>query len=269
MHTTPLPPEDVSALGYALLSEVFKLSIPSIRRIVGRAGIDASQIPSRSEAQGGGGSRAEVVPAVQRLFGAMSEDRRIRCLPILADSLMWEYGADSNAARNLECLLGQHGFQYVDGTFVPIKALDERERKFVPGSAFTEITAAFDRLALGDESGAITKACGAVDSTTTAIYEKNRWEHNPSFQAKVNTVFTRLETFERLEADLVSIGICPDDARKIAGEARETSKHAAEALQVIRRAMGDVHGTKPALRKTAYDSIKWASAICGLLEGEV
>jgi hypothetical protein len=43
---------------------------------------------------------------------------------------------------------------------------------------------------------------------------------------------------------------------------RETTKHAAEALQVIRRTIGDVHGTKPAYSRIAYDSIKWASAIC-------
>ena len=57
-----------------------------------------------------------------------------------------------------------------------------------------------------------------------------------------------------------------NDIDTIVDEIRQTTNHAAQALQVVRRAMGDVHGTKPALTRIAYDTIKWASAICGLLE---
>jgi len=45
-------------------------------------------------------------------------------------------------------------------------------------------------------------------------------------------------------------------------------RHAVEALQVIRRTTGDVHGTKPTYTRIVYDTIKWASAVCGLFEGE-
>ena len=55
----------------------------------------------------------------------------------------------------------------------------------------------------------------------------------------------------------------------IVTELHETTKHAANTLQVIRRTLGDVHGKKPAYTHLTYDAIKWASAICGLLEGKV
>ena len=133
-----------------------------------------------------------------------------------------------------------------------------------------EISSAFDRLVRGDESGAITKACGAVESLVRALYEKNGWNDMPdSFQAKVNTVMKRLRVFEKMRTELSQIEMRTDDIARIVEEMQKTTNHAAQALQVIRRAMGDVHGTKPALTRTAYDSIKWASAICGLLEDAV
>jgi len=89
-----------------------------------------------------------------------------------------------------------------------------------------------------------------------------------SFQAKVNTVMNHLGISSKIERELTEIGIGPEDARKIAAEIHEATKHATEALQVIRRTVGDVHGTKPTYRRIVYDTVKWASAICGLFEGE-
>jgi hypothetical protein len=53
-----------------------------------------------------------------------------------------------------------------------------------------------------------------------------------------------------------------DDVSSVVTEMRKATNHAAQMLQALRRSMGDVHGSKPALRRTAYDAIKWASAIC-------
>src|SRR5260370_16905410 len=89
-----------------------------------------------------------------------------------------------------------------------------------------------------------------------------------SFQAKVNTVMARLKVYEEIEGDLVQLGVRPENAKEIVSELNETTKHAANALQVIRRTLGDVHGKKPAYTRLTYDAIKWASAICGPLEGK-
>lgn len=108
---------------------------------------------------------------------------------------------------------------------------------------------------------------------TQALYANHSdWGPVPnSFQTKVkvNTSLKKLKVFETMKQEFIELGITEEDATTIVEEIGQATNHAAQALQVIRRTMGDVHGTKRALRKTAYDSIKWASAICALLEGDV
>jgi hypothetical protein len=125
-------------------------------------------------------------------------------------------------------------------------------------------------LAADEESAAITSACGAVDLATAAAYDKYELgKLANSFQTRVSVVIERLGIYGEIERELVAISIKPDDAKRIANEMHETIKHAANALEVIRRTQADAHGTKPAYRRIAYDAIKWASSICGLLDGKV
>jgi hypothetical protein len=67
--------------------------------------------------------------------------------------------------------------------------------------------------------------------------------------------------------ELAALGVKGDDINSVVMEMQKATNHAAQMLQTLRRSMGDVHGSKPALRRTAYDTVKWASAICGLFEG--
>ena len=146
--------------------------------------------------------------------------------------------------------------------------LDAREARFLPPSAATELGRAMSRLIDGDYSGAITSACGAVELVTLAIYMNHNLGNpgNTSFQAKVNTAFKRLDVFEEMSDEFVSIGMDPEKASAVVEQMKKASNHAAHALQVLRHAMGDAHGSKPALRQTAYDAVKWSSAICGLFQ---
>lgn len=259
--------EESRSIGNAVLAEAIRsLSIPAIREAAGAIGMDAPQIPAASEAAGGMGSRAEVVPVIQRLFGELSHEARHRAVPILCERIS---ARGDEPRERLSKLLAHYGYQFEDGQLVKMGALDKGESKFLPGSAVAELEKAVGRLAAGDESGAITSACGAVDATTTALYEK----HNPgkpdaSFQTKVNTVFNRLGVFEKLEKELQELAIKPEDAKKIREEIQEATRHATEALQLILRVAGDVHGTKATFTRLVYDTIKWSSAVCGLLEGE-
>ncbi|MDE2722223.1 MAG: hypothetical protein OXI59_02475 [Gemmatimonadota bacterium] len=261
----PLSKEDKTQLFGALRSELNKLPVQKIRNTVAAAGFDVSQISAKSEARSGAGSRAEVMPAVDRLFGQMGESAQETALRILAERLT---GPNSELDASTQDILGSHGYQFIDGNFVPVQELDAREAQFIPQSAATEIGRAMSRLIEGDYSGSITSACGAVDLVTQAIYE-NHDLGNPgqaSFQTKVNTAFKWLCVFENMEREFVDIGMKPDDASALIDQMKKASNHAAQALQVLRRTMGDTHGSKPALRQTAYDAIKWSSAICGLLE---
>jgi hypothetical protein len=168
--------------------------------------------------------------------------------------------------------LGQHGFEFVDGTFVPAAILDQREARYLPSSSASELAKAVKRLVEGDETGAITSACGAVDTLMQQLYTHPALSSlgksgDFSFSAKVNTAASRLGIFEKMESELSSLGMKNDDVTSVIAEMKKATNNAAQLLQVLRRSMGDVHGSKPALRRTAYDAIKWASAICGLFEG--
>jgi hypothetical protein len=243
-----LTENEVTVLGNSLLAQVFELSIPNIRPVVATAGIDAGHIPATSEAKGGQGSRAEVVPAVQRLFSALPHDRKERALPILAEQIVRSYHGTQReeTAANLDRLLAQHGLRYDGERFSRPNTFDEREREFLPPASYDEISEGFGRLAEGDESGAFTKVCGAVDTLTQALYANHSdWGPVPnSFQTKVNTSLKKLKVFETMKQEFIELGIAEDDATTIVEEIGQATNHAAQALQVIRRTMGDVHGTK-------------------------
>ena len=261
----PLSQEDMTRLYAALRSELNNLSVQNIRNTVAAAGFDVSQITAQAEARSGLGSRAEVMPIVDRLFGQMSETVQEKALCILAERLIEH---NSEIADSTQEILSRHGYQFVDGKFVPVQELDAREAQFIPPSAATELNRAMSRLIDGDHSGAITSACGAVDLVSQAIYENHDLgsPERTSFQAKVNTAFRQLRVFEDMKQEFVDIGMKPEDASSLIDQMKKASNHAAHALQILRRAMGDTHGSKPALRQTAYDAVKWSSAICGLLE---
>jgi hypothetical protein len=260
--------EEIVRLYGALRSELNKLSVQDIRNTVAAAGIDVTRITAKAEARSGLGSRAEVMPAVDRLFGEIPPSAQEVALRILAERLI---GKNEDLAKSVQEILGHHGYQYIAGSFVPVGLLDIREAQFLPALASAELARATARLADGDDSGAITSACGAVDLVTQQIYEKHCLGDpgKVAFQAKVNTALKQLCIFEDMEKEFQVLGMKPADASSVINELRETTNHAVQALQVLRRAMGDTHGSKPALRSTAYDTIKWASAICGLLEGKI
>jgi len=264
-RSTTLTQDEITRLYGALRSELNNLSVQNIRNTVAAAGIDVSRIPSKSEARTGLGRRAEVMPAIDKLFGELNPKAQETALCIIAERLIQE---NSNLSENVQKILGKHGYQFIDGAFVPVDILDQREFKFLPSDSASELARATARLVNGDYSGAITSACGAVDTLTQNIYQKYALGEPGkfSFQAKVNTAIDKLQIFEKMKNQFRELGLSENDSSYLVREIKKATNHAAQALQILRRAMGDTHGSKPALRQTAYDAIKWASAICSLFE---
>lgn len=264
-----LTQEEIKILYAALRSELNNLSVQNIRNTAAAAGIDVTQITAKAEARSGLGSRAEVMPAIDRLFGEMSTDGQETALLILAERLVTS--SSDELASNVQKILGRHGYQFIDGAFIPIGILDARESQFLPTSSASEIARATARLIAEDYSGAITAACGAVDLLTQEVYKIYDLGDpgKVAFQAKVNTCLKHLSVFGQMRKDFVDLGMSESDASSLVTYMRQATNQAAHALQILRRAMGDTHGSKPALRATAYDSTKWASAICGLLESRI
>jgi hypothetical protein len=78
-----------------------------------------------------------------------------------------------------------------------------------------------------------------------------------------------MKVFEEMTTEFRAIGLDEKDAEEAADFFRRAINDASQALQILRKRMGDVHGTRPALRSTAYDCIKLASAICALFQGRL
>ena len=251
--SSTLSEEEVGRLFGVLLSELRRLSLTNARTAVAEAGITGLNAPQQYW--------DPFISSVDAAFYQLEPDSRLTALRILANRF-----SDSERVRSL---LAEHGYEYIDGTFVPVGLLDQREARYLPPSSASELAKAMTRLVDGDETGAITAACGAVDTLMQQLYAAHQLG-NPgqiAFAAKVGTIVRHLNIFEEMKDELTSLGIESDEAERIVADMRKATNHAAQVLQTLRRTMGDVHGSRPALRRTAYDAIKWASAICGLFEG--
>jgi hypothetical protein len=249
----PLSETDIGRLFGVLIAELRTLSLPNARAAVAASGITGIKAPKQYW--------DPFLAGVDTAFNQLEPEARLAALRILASRF-----AESERVRSL---FAQHGYEYVDGTFVPTAFLDRREAQYLPPSSASELAKAMKRLVKGDESGAITKACGAVDTLMQQLYTAHGLGDHAKvpFAAKVNTAAQRLRIFENMRDELTSAGMKDADADAVMSNIEKATNHAAQMLQTLRRTMGDVHGSKPALRRTAYDAIKWSSAICGLFEG--
>lgn len=253
--------EDIQRLGNALIGKLQDLGIRAKTSIASKAGIQVGETPSQQQNIG-------VDSSIRRGFSELTDEGKLAALPILAEQIM---SRREDYREEVTALLAHHGYQFIEQRFVPVGLFDEREARHLPAAAASELARAASRLSEPEgESGAITSACGAVDLVTSAAYEQYGLGKIPnSFQGRVNTVMQRLQVFEEIERELIAVDVRPEDAKKIADDMRQSIKYAATALEVIRRTQSDAHGTKPVYRRLAYDALKWASAICGLLEGKV
>lgn len=245
--------EDIGRLFGVLLAELRSLSLTNARTVVAAAGITGLNAPKQYW--------DPFFTGVESAFYRLEPEARLAALRILASRL-----ANSGTVRSL---FAHHGYEYIDGTFVPTALLDQREARYLPPSSASELAKATKRLVDGDETGAITSACGAVDSLMQQLYTAHGLGNPASaaFAAKVNTAAQRLGVFQEMKDEFIEVGMAMSDAEAIVGEMGKSINHAAQMLQALRRSMGDVHGSKPSLRRAAYNAIKWASAICGLFEG--
>ena len=209
--------------------------------------------------------RGPTMGAMTKSFALLSPPEKDRALTSIVGSLVAS-GRDN--ARNGASILNKFGLAWVGNNIVTAGVLDERERLFLPSASAADLAKAVDRLSCGDESGAISAACGAVDLATGMAYEKMGLGDpgKVSFSAKVNTALQSMGVFEEMRAEFIEIGLDEKDADEAVRYLEKAVNDSSQALQILRKRMGDVHGTRPALSSTAYDCVKFASAICALFE---
>jgi hypothetical protein len=254
---------DLPKLWGAVRAAMQELSIPNIRRLAGQAGFDVTRIPSRSEAHGGSGSRAEVMPALDRLFLEMDESERRRAVQVIAEEFSPEGYPSAQLRRDLERL----GYGFVKGKFVRFSVLSQEDMDYLPETGREDLAEAATRLRDGKLSGALSSICGAIDSATSSLYQQKALGEpgNASFQERVARSLEALGTYKQIAAQLCSLGWPEKDAEKLSQNLKGAINQAAYVLQTLRSNMSDVHGTKPTIRWIVFEALKWGQAILALL----
>jgi hypothetical protein len=158
--------------------------------------------------------------------------------------------------------LAVFGWQIIDGKAVRLGLLDDRDQLAIGTGIEIDISNALDRLTRGDNTGATTSACGAVDKAAeNALVRLGLNVPNP-IAAKVNTALQGY--WGQCKEKLNALGV--DEHAELVDDIHESVKHLTEAIRRLRRETGDAHGVQATTPELTYFTIRMAAALCGLLQ---
>ncbi|MNN61447.1 hypothetical protein D3C81_1766800 [compost metagenome] len=153
--------------------------------------------------------------------------------------------------------LARHGWGLVDNRLIPLSLFDPTELAELPDAPRAELVKAAQRFRDGDLAGAITAACGAVETITTEIYHRYALGDptDASFQERCNVA---LRTVADHTQGLRELGWDDASLKPFVQNRSGALKQGAYVMQTLRAKMGDVHGTKPVLKPLVFEAMKWA-----------
>ena len=242
-----------------------KYNFGTIKAIVGRTGLDMTQMSHLEQRSGGSSaSKSQLLSAIDRQVGQMEGLRFVQFLRIVTEEMLRRQAlVEPDLRESLERL----GWTVHEGHLVEVTVLDVSDLPELPQASRVDLVKAATRLRNSDPSGAVSAACAAVDAITSIIYQRENLGDPgaASFQEKVSRSLKALNIVSEIEKQLLELGWEQDEAFKIAENVRGSLNQASFVLQSLRSKMGDVHGTKPILKPLVFDSIKWAALIVRLL----
>lgn len=259
LHTTT---EIVWGPVRSLLQDTF--SFGDIKLIVGTAGLDVTKIAHLNQ-EPGGASKGQLMTGIDRAYAELAPDPKKRFVTVAVEEMLRRR---QEIAEILNERLFRLGWSIISGRIVPIELLNKSELLTIPEEAHSDLAKAAARFGDDDLSGAVSAACGAVDSVTGKVYrERSLGDPGPAaFQERVSRSFDASGSLTALESELLSMGWEAAKAQQLIHNVRGSLNQAANVMQTLRSSMGDVHGTKPALKALVFDSFQWAKLIVGLLQ---
>lgn len=243
------------------------LSFTTIKDVVGLAGVDLLRLAHLDQKFSGGASKGQLMTGIDSVIREFDEPGFERFIRIVTEEILRRR---PDALTRLQDDLARLGWAYANGALLSLELLDPADVEELPYESRADLVKAASRLRDGDLSGAISAACGAVDSITARIYAQ-RGLGDPgaaSFQEKVNRAIRASGVVPSLEAQLGELGWQVQDIREFKDNLIGSINQAAFVMQKLRTDMGDVHGTKPILRPLVFDSVKWSALISRLLRAE-
>ena len=260
--------ENLSSAWNALRSVLQNsFSFYDIKQIVGLAGLDLARISHLEQKQGGGASKGQLMTGVDQALPDFDREMLKRFVGILAEEMLTRR---SDVRPSIELHLARLGYDLVDTAVIPLELLDTTALPELPQESRADLKKAAQRLRDGDLSGALSAACAAVDSTTSAVYAAAGLGDpaKASFQERCKRALKARGVLPSLEDRLCELGWTDRDGKLLKKNFAGALNQGAYVMQTLRSKMGDVHGTKPILKPMVFDCIKWAELMLRALMDE-
>lgn len=244
----------------AIRSSLQTWSFYDIKEIVGLAGLDLTALAHLEQKSQGGASKGQLMTAVDGAFGRMAPVERSKFLSILGEEILRR---KPESEQQLSESLSRHGWAFSERALVQIEVFDPTDLSELPVEARKDLLKAAQRFRDGDLSGAISAACGAVDSATSLVYQEAKLGDpgRASFQERCKCASSAKGVIPALEEQLKSLGWPDTEIVPFKKNFVGALTQGAYVMQTLRARMGDVHGTKPIFKPLVFDSLKWAALL--------
>ena len=241
-----------------------KFSFGDIKQVVGYGDLDMSRLAHLEQKPQNGASKSQLLSEIDKQVGAMDGKRRNAFVCICCEEMMLR---KPDVIEELDRVLARVGWRFSGTSVIPIEIFDVAELAEIPEAAHADIQKAASRLRDGDLSGALSAACGALDTVTSDIYVRFGLGDagKASFQERIKKSIDALKVKDSLVRELTEIGWSETDYKPLSANIEGSLNQAAFVMQKLRSDMGDVHGTKPVISALVYDSIKWSSLLLRIL----
>ena len=242
-----------------------EFSFYDIKELVGLAGVEVARLAHLVQRRGGGTSKGELMTALDRELSRFDAETKRTVMGRIADAIVKER---PDAAERLGKYLRPLGWSFVGDSLIPVEVFDVLDLAMLPEASHKDLAKAASRFRAGDLSGALSAACGAVDSAAEVVFEEFELGDAKamSFQSRCKRALHAKRAGEKVTAELVALRWEPGDARRVAENMMGSLNQGAFVMQSLRSRMSDVHGTKGALPTVAFDSLKWAALIVSALK---
>ncbi|RDD92967.1 hypothetical protein DTW89_10795 [Acidovorax sp. BoFeN1] len=235
-----------------------------IKEVAGLAGFDVTAAAHLVQKSQGGATKGQLMSAIDEQVGRMDSRTRSHFLTILIEEILRRR---SEMQEKLSEYLSRLGWSFVSQTLVPLEVFDVSILADTPDESHKDLLKAAQRLRDGDLGGAISAACGAVDTATSKVYEEQRLGDptRASFQERCKRAALAKGVLTELDRQLDALGWSQAEVSPFKKNLEGALNQGAYVMQTLRSHMGDVHGTKPILRSLVFDCLRWAELIVGSL----
>lgn len=242
-------------------------SFYDIKEIVGLAGFDTGKVAHLVQKSGSSVSKGQLISGIERELNNFSANKKRHFLNIVIEEILTR---SPEIEEQLERYLARLGWQVVENKVLPIEVLDRDDLIELDEASKQDLIKAATRYRDGDLSGALSAACGAVDSLTVKIYQRHGLGDaaKTSFQERCKVSLNKVGVFDAVNRELRDIEWKESGLVLFGKNFEGALNQAAFIMQTLRANMADVHGTKPVFKPLVFDSIKWAQVLVRLLSGQ-